>query len=156
MSVQAGGMRRNDSTCKAQVFPSNTHIVLPVAQKLVCFLFFSDSRSHILIKTNPQYTIFELIKTSLSLVPFHFLPHLHLAGGRGLSANWSHDQNIAAWLEPAFWFSAVTQTNFTFHGVWSGVEVWIFFHMEGKTRFINIIDISQNRPSLRRKRLQPP
>ena len=81
MSVQAGGMRRNDSTCIAQVFPSNTHIVLPVAQKLVCFLFFSDSRSHILIKTNPQYTIFELIKTSLSLVPFHSLPHLHLAGG---------------------------------------------------------------------------
>ena len=102
MSVQAGGMRRNDSTCKAQVFPSNTHIVLPVAQKLVCFLFFSDSRSHILIKTNPQYTIFELIKTSLSVVPFYFLPHLHLAGGRGLSANWSHDQNIAAWLEPSF------------------------------------------------------
>jgi len=102
VSVQDGGMRRNYSACKAQVFPSNTHIVLPVAQKLVCFLFFSDSRSHILIKTNPQYTIFELIKTSLSVMPFHFLPHLHLAGGRGLSANWSHDQNIAAWLEPAF------------------------------------------------------
>ena len=28
--------------------------------------------------------------------------------------------------------------------------------MEGKTRFINIIDISQNRPSLRTKRLRPP
>ena len=83
MSVQAGGMRRNYSAFKAQVFPSNTHIVLPVAQKLVCFLFFSDSRSHILIKTNPQYTIFELIKTSLSVMPFHFLPHLHLAGGGG-------------------------------------------------------------------------
>ena len=105
---------------------------------------------------DPQYTIFELIKTSLPVVPFHFLPHLHLAGGRGLSANWSHDQNSAAWLEPAFLFLAVTQTNFTIHGVWSGVEVWSFFHMEGKTRFIDIIGISQNRPSLRTKRLRPP
>ena len=42
------------------------------------------------------------VPASLSVVPFHFLPHLHLAGGRGFSANWSHDQNIAAWLEPSF------------------------------------------------------
>ena len=26
-----------------------------------------------------------------------------------------------------------------------GVELWVFFHKEGKTRFINIIHISQNR-----------
>ena len=30
-----------------------------------------------MIMTNPQYTIFELIKTSLSVVPFHFLPQLN-------------------------------------------------------------------------------
>ena len=129
------------------VLPSNTHISLPEAQKLECFLFFSDSWSHILIKTNPQYTIFELIKTSLSVVLFHFLPQLHLAGGRGLSANWSHVQNIAAWLKPAFWSSAVKRNKL--HNLWS-LE-WgrgmFFFHMRGKTRFISIIDISQNRPS---------
>ena len=66
---------------------------------------------------DPQYTIFELITTSLSVVPFHFLPHLHLAGGRGLSANWSHDQNIAA----CYWASSLILSCHTnkFHNSWS-------------------------------------
>ena len=105
MSVPAEDMRRIDPTSSQKSrFSHQIHTFFYLKPKTGMFPVFLRqpvSRSHILIKTNPQYTIFELIKTSLSVVPFHFLPHLHLAGGRGLSANWSHDQNMAAWLEPA-------------------------------------------------------
>ena len=38
------------------------------------------------------------------------------------------------------------KSNFcTNYGLRSGVELWVFFHKEGKTQFINIKHISQNR-----------
>ena len=145
-------MGRNDSTCKPQVFPPNTHIVLPVAKKLGCFLSFSDSRSHILIKTNPQYTIFELIKTSLSVVLFHFLPQLNWQVGGAYQLT----GHMTITVEHA-WSLLTCQTNLL-HNLWvlERGRSMLFFHMEGKTQFINIKHISQNRPSLRAKRLRPP
>ena len=86
MSVPASGLRRNDPTSSQKPrFSHQIHTFLLLkTPKLGCFLFFSDSWSHILIKTNPLYTIFELIKTSLSVVlsgppyPTHILSNQHM------------------------------------------------------------------------------
>ena len=48
-------------------------------------------------------------------------------------------------VSPVCLFIPVKSSFFTNYELRGGVELWGFFHKEGKTRFINIIHKSQNR-----------